>query len=224
MSRFKLLSTILDLLYPPRCVFCRELLDQNERGLCNTCQSKLPWITGQAAEQKIEFVSLCVSPLWYQSEVRDSIHRFKFFGCSGYANTYGRFIAQCTEDHLVDRFDLITWVPLSSHSKKVRGYDQAMLLARSTALELGCSAVKTLRKVRNTNAQSSLKEDSARRANVMGAYEICDPDLIKGKRILLIDDVVTTGSTISECARMLRTYGVADVVCATLARARGSGR
>ena len=196
MGRFSLVSIILDLLYPPRCVFCRKLLNQNERGLCEACQSKLPWLTGKTAEQKPEFISLCVSPLLYQAEVRDSIHRFKFSGCSGYANTYGRFIAQCVGDHLADRYDLITWVPLSSHSKKVR----------------------------KTNAQSSLKDDSARRANVMGAYEVRDPDLISGKRILLIDDVVTTGSTMSECARMLRTYGAADVVCATLARARSSGK
>lgn len=222
MGRFNLVSIILDLLYPPRCVFCRKLLNQNERGLCEACQSKLPWLTGKTAEQKPEFISLCVSPLLYQAEVRDSIHRFKFSGCSGYANTYGRFIAQCVGDHLADRYDLITWVPLSSHSKKVRGYDQAMLLARAAALELGGNAVETLRKVRKTNAQSSLKDDPARRANVMGAYEVRDPDLISGKRILLIDDVVTTGSTMSECARMLRTYGAADVVCATLARARGS--
>ena len=214
-------SFLLDLLFPPRCVFCRKILKRGESGFCEHCQSELPWITGQAAEQKPEFISLCVSPLWYQGDVRESIHRYKFSDRNGYAKTYGRLVAQCVRDHLDGRYDLITWVPLSARSLKKRGYDQAMLLAMAAALELNDVAVETLRKARDTDAQSSLKEDAARRANVLGAYEVVDPVLVEGKRVLLIDDVVTTGSTLSECARTLRTYGAKDVVCATLARARG---
>lgn len=212
---------LLDLLFPPRCVFCKGILKRGESGLCAHCQSELPWIVGQAAEQKLEFISCCVSPLWYQGEIRESIHRYKFSDRNGYAKTYGRLVAQCVTDHLSGRYDLITWVPLSSQSLKKRGYDQAMLLAMAVALELGDVAVETLRKARNTDAQSSLKEDAARRANVLGAYEVVDPIIVEGKRILLIDDVVTTGSTLSECARVLHTYGAVDVVCATLTRARG---
>lgn len=212
---------LLDLLFPPRCVFCKSILKQGESGLCARCQSELPWIVGQAAEQKLEFISCCASPLWYQGKVRESIHRYKFSDRNGYAKTYGRLVAQCVTDHLSGRYDLITWVPLSSQSLKKRGYDQAMLLAMATALELGDVAVETLRKARNTDAQSSLKEDAARRANVLGAYEVVDPVIVQGKRILLIDDVVTTGSTLSECARVLHTYGAVDIVCATLTRARG---
>lgn len=213
-------SFILDLLYPPRCVFCRKLLKTNEWGFCSRCQHELPWIIGQAAEQKLEFISLCASPLWYRDYVRDSIHRYKFSGKSGYATFYGRLVAQCINVHLADKYDLITWVPLASKRLKKRGYDQAMLLAMAAALELDDVAVETLRKNRNTDTQSRLKEEAERRANVLGAYEVVDAELIEGKRILLIDDVVTTGSTLSECARTLRTYGASDVVCATLCRAR----
>ena len=212
---------LLDLLFPPRCVFCKSILKRGEDGLCAHCQSELPWIAGQAAEQSLEFISCCTSPLWYQGDVRGSIHRYKFSDRSGYAKAYGRLTAQCITDRLSGRFDLITWVPLSAKSLKKRGYDQAMLLAMSAALELDDVAVETLRKARSTETQSHLKEDSARRANVLGAYEVVDPALVEGKRILLIDDVVTTGSTLSECARVLRAYGAKDVVCATLARARG---
>ncbi len=215
------LGVLLDLLFPPRCVFCRKILKRGETGLCGSCQSQLPWALEQAAEQKIEFISLCASPLWYQGLVRESIHRYKFSDRSGYAKTYARLVGQCVADHLAGRYDLITWVPLSARSLKRRGYDQAMLLAMAAALELDDVAVETLRKKRDTDAQSSLKEDAARRANVLGAYEIADPALVEGKRLLLIDDVVTTGSTLSECARVLRSYGARDVVCATLARARG---
>lgn len=221
MSCSKFLDAILDLLFPPRCAFCKQLLKSGESGYCDDCQKKLPWLTGQEAEQKFEFVSLCVSPLRYQGDVRESIHRYKFEDRSGYAKAYGFLVAQCVTDHLSDRFDLITWVPLSSKRRKKRGYDQAMLLAKATAINLNSSAVETLRKVRNTDAQSSISDDSARRANVLGAYEVLAPEFINGKRILLVDDVVTTGSTLSECARVLRTFGAKDVVCASLARARG---
>ena len=218
---FRFGTWLLDLLFPPRCVFCQTLLKQGETGFCSRCQTELPWITGQAAEQKPEFISLCASPLWFQGEVRESIHRYKFSDRSCYAATYARLMAQCVSDHLADRFDLISWVPLSAKSLKKRGYDQAELLAKGIAQELGEGALCTLRKVRNTRVQSGLTEDAERRANVLGAYEITEIAQIEGKRILLVDDVITTGSTLSECARMLRTYGAADVVCVTLARARG---
>lgn len=215
-----LISGLLDLLFPPRCTFCGKFLGTGEKEVCSGCKRELPWTQGREAEQGGEFFSLCVSPLWYQDTVRSSFHRYKFKGRTGYAKTYGRLMAQCVRDHLAGRYDLITWVPLSSESLKKRGYDQAMLLAMATALELGEVAAETLIKVRPTDTQSGLRDDSARRANVLGAYRITDPELVTGKRILLIDDVITTGSTISECARILRTAGAGDVVCATLARAR----
>lgn len=129
-------------------------------------------------------------------------------------------VAQCVHDHLAGKYDLITWVPLSEKRKKERGYDQAFLLASAAALELNDVAVETLRKGRDNAAQSGLEGEAERRANVLGAYQPVDPELVEGKRVLIIDDVVTTGSTLSECARMLRSMGASDVVCATLARAR----
>ena len=214
-------EVLLDLIFPPKCVFCKKLLRKGEDGICARCREHLPWCVGPEAEQSMEFISLCASPLWDQDEVRESFHRYKFKGSRGYAKVYGRLMAQCVRDHLAGRYDLITWVPLSEQRRKSRGYDQAMLLAEAAALELGDVAAETLTKVRDTGAQSGLgKDDSARRANVLGAYRPTDPELIAGQRVLLMDDVVTTGSTLSECARTLRTAGAADVVCVTLARAR----
>ena len=211
---------LLDLLFPPKCVFCGRILSSGERDLCARCQSELPWLEGAAAEQTGEFFSLCVSPLRYQDQVRDSIRRYKFKGRRGYHKAYGKLVAQCVHDHLAGRYDLISWVPLSDKRKKERGYDQAFLLAGAAALELDDVAVETLRKGRHTDAQSGLDDDAARRANVLGAYTVVDPELVAGKRVLLIDDVITTGSTMAECARALRTAGAKEVLCATLARAR----
>lgn len=217
------LGALLDLLFPPRCVFCRRLLHRGEEGICPRCQQELPWALGAEAEQTGEFFSLCASPLWYQDQVRASFHRYKFKGVRGYSRTYGRLVAQCVQDHLAGRYDLITWVPLSRARLRQWGYDQAMLLASAAALALDDVAAETLCKVRDTEAQSGLgKNDASRRANVLSAYQVTDPALVEGRRVLLIDDIVTTGSTLSECARVLRTAGATDVVCAALARSRRS--
>lgn len=212
-------AKLLDLLFPPKCVFCGKLLPTGATHLCPRCQEELPWLEGGAAEQTGEFFSLCVSPLRYQDKVRESFHRYKFQGHRGYHKAYGLLVAQCVHNHLAGRYDLITWVPLSSKRKRERGYDQAFLLASAAALELGAVAVETLRKARDNTPQSGLEGEAERRANVLGAYQPVDPELVAGKRVLLIDDVVTTGSTLSECARILRAMGAADVVCAALARA-----
>ena len=213
-------AKLLDLLFPPKCVFCGKILPTGAEHLCPACRKGLPWLEGAEGEQKGEFFSLCVSPLEYRGRVRESVRQYKFRGHRGYHKAYGKLVAQCVHDHLAGKYDLITWVPLSEKRKKERGYDQAFLLASAAALELGDVAVETLRKSRNTDPQSGLEEESARRANVLGAYTAVDPELLAGKRVLLIDDVVTTGSTFSECARVLRTMGAKDVVCAALARAR----
>ena len=134
-------AKLLDLLFPPKCVFCGKILPAGAKHLCPVCQRQLPWLEGAAAEQKGEFFSLCVSPLRYQDKVRDSIRRYKFQGRRGYHKAYGMLVAQCVKDHLAGKYDLITWVPLSDKRKKERGYDQAFLLASAAALELGDVAV-----------------------------------------------------------------------------------
>lgn len=212
-------SVLLDLLFPPKCPFCTKLLEEGQTLLCPDCQRDLPWVQGIQAERKTEFVNLCVSPLWYRDKVRDSHHRYKFSGVRAYAEPYAVLMAQCVTDHLQGRFDVITWVPLSRRRLRKRGYDQSQLLARRMADRLDVPCERLLKKVRDTKAQSGLRGESERRANTLGAYEVYPGVQTAGKRVLLVDDVVTTGATLSECARVLRTAGAAGVVCVTLAAA-----
>lgn len=216
----KLGTAVLDLLFPPKCTFCQKLLEDPRALMCPACQEKLSWLEGPAAERKLEGISLCVSPLWYKDGVRESIHRYKFSGMRQYSKTYGVLTAQCVQDHLEGKYDLISWTPVSRWRKWKRGYDQAFLLARETASHLEMEVTSLLKKVKHNPAQSGIEEDAKRRANVTGVYKVPRPELVKCKRVLLMDDVVTTGETLSECARMLREAGAQDVVCCTLARAR----
>ena len=93
------------------------------------------------------------------------------------------------------------------------------LLAQAVAAELDMEPVPTLRKVRHNRPQSRIHGQAQRRANVLGVYRLEFPEIVKGRRILLLDDIVTTGATAGECARVLLTAGAKEVHCGFMAAA-----
>ena len=156
---------------------------------------------------------------YYKGSVRKSILRYKFQGRTVYAPAFGRFMAMKLQEADMDDFDILTWVPISAARLRKRGYDQMVLVTKAVGKELGVKPEKTLVKVRNTPPQSSIRGIAQRKANVLDAYRVTDPQLIKEKRILLLDDVITTGATASECARTLLTAGAKEVIFAAIATA-----
>lgn len=210
---------LLELLYPPKCPFCGRVLDSGEQGLCAACQCDLPW-TAEGEGQTPEFCDGCLSPLWYRERVPDGVRRYKFGGGRNHARLFGTLMAQCLSDRWQEPVDVLTFVPLSAQRLRERGYDQARLLAERVGELAGLPVEPLLEKARHTGAQSHLEESSARRANVQGAYRVLDGAAVKGRRIILVDDVVTTGATLSECAVCLKAAGAASVTALTLARAR----
>jgi competence protein ComFC len=216
MSAF--FRALLDLLYPPKCVICHRLLEAGEGPVCPACLRELPDYDGP--EPGIRFAERCAVTFYYEDRLRESFLRFKFSGLSFYADTYGKWLAGTIRDKLAGQYDLVSWVPVSRARRRSRGYDQAELLCRAAAKELGAEPVSTLRKKLDTPAQSGLSGRAERAANAVDAYEAVEPARFAGLRILLIDDIVTTGATLSECARVLRTMGAAAVVCAALAAPR----
>jgi ComF family protein len=211
-----LISAILDLLFPPKCVFCSRILDDSEYW-CDDCASSL-LLTADGGRQDGEFYDFCLAPLYYTGSVRKSVLRYKFRGAAAYADAYGKILASCIREHIDVEYDIVSWVPLSSRRKRERGYDQAFLLASATAAELGLEAEETLIKPKDIKPQSELKGKDERIENISGAFEARDPELIKDKCVLLIDDIVTTGSTLEECAKELLKNGAKKVICAALAR------
>ena len=214
-----LVKLVLDLIYPPRCPFCGRVLEVwEEEGLCHQCQKTLPWQL--EVGKQVDFCARCFSPLWYRGSVRRGMEQFKFRGGQIHARLFGTLMAQCLQDRWQKPMDLITWVPLSRKRLRERGYDQAELLARRVGEVTGLPVTAALVKTRNTKAQSSLDADDSRKANVQGVYA-CRPGVdLAGKRVILVDDVATSGSTLAECAACLRKAGAVSVVALTLARAR----
>ena len=216
-------TMLLDLLFPPKCIFCRSLLESSKEQICLKCQRELPWLVGDTARRMVGFTEGCVSPLTYQEDVRESIHRFKFNGRSWYSETYGILLAQCVQDHLEGKYDMISWVPVSKQRKRERGYDQSFLLAYEMGTHLGQQPVELLKKIKHNPPQSGQNSGRARRRNVKNVYTAPWPQRLLGKRILLVDDIVTTGETLSECARTLKMAGAGDIVCVTLASTSEKG-
>ncbi len=213
-----LLSRFLDLLYPPRCVFCHELMPRGVE-LCAHCRETLPYTAGEGQRRRLKGISLCVSPLYYEGVVRESLLRYKFGSLSGYAKIYGEFLTKCIDENDIS-CDSITWVPLSRRRKLLRGYDQARLLAEELSRRTGIPCEGLVRKVRSNPAQSGIGGPAKRRINVAGVYRACAPEKTAGRRILLVDDIVTTGATLSECASVLNKAGAEEVLAITLASTR----
>ena len=208
---------LLDLLFPPKCPFCGRVLD--EVGVCSQCEKTLPWIEEHLCERKVG-QSCCAAPLWYEESVRQALLRLKFHYAPGAAEPLGQLVARCAAEHFSGGFDVVTWVPVSRRRLRSRGYDQARLLAESACRLWEVRPEQLLQKITDNPAQSGLTEEAARRANVLGVYEAAEPERIQGYRILLVDDICTTGATLAECARTLRDAGAADVMCVCAALAR----
>ena len=215
-------EALLDLLFPPKCPFCQRLLHDPRAPLCPNCQACLPWLTGRAGERRVDFTQGCWSPLAYQAQVREAVQRYKFAPAPAYGRPFGLLMAQCARDQGVEA-ELVTWAPLSKKRRRKRGFDQGELLARTVGECLALPVLPLLEKSRHTVPQSSLPDGAARRANALGAYSLLPGGRIEGGRVLLVDDVVTSGATLSECARLLCQGGAKQVLCLTLAQAGGVG-
>lgn len=210
---------LLELLFPTRCILCRDFLNGGKPRICPRCAEAIP-CTENGGKSHGDFFSLCVSSVYYEKSMREAILRYKFQGARVYASAFGTLLASTIYEQLDGRYDIISWVPLDRARRRKRGYDQAELIARKAAEQLRRPCRALLKKKRGVRPQSGTGSPERRRANIAGAYSVPDRALVAGKRILLIDDIVTTGSTLSECAKTLLLAGAEDVCCATLARTK----
>ena len=209
---------LLDLLFPPKCVLCGKLLQKDEQDLCRECRVDSPEYP--IRKERLQFLDSFTAVWYYEGTVRKSLLRYKFYGARSFADAYGRFLAMKLLQAHPEGFDCLTWIPVSPLRKLRRGYDQVELLAEAVGRELGLRPVPMLKKVRHNRPQSGISDAAKRRANVLGAYRERNREAISGKRILLLDDILTTGATAGEAARVLLTAGAKEIHCAAVAAAR----
>jgi len=152
---------------------------------------------------------------FYEGSLRTLIHLFKYSGMKPLAGPLGRLLDRALPPEIP--FDAVVPVPLYWRKKWSRGFNQSELLARHVARRRGIPVLHALRRKRNTATQAGLA-NAGRRRNVAGAFTERAAGAIRGKRILLIDDVMTTGATANACATVLKRCGAKSVSLLTLAR------
>ncbi len=217
-----ILDQIGTLLFPPKCVLCARLLSREELDLCRTCRTEISPF--RKAKKSIPFLESWTALWYYNGNVRKSLLRYKFNNRRSYADTYGRLLAMKIQEEYPQGFDILTWTPISTLRRWRRGYDQVALLAQAVGRELGMEVTPTLHKIRNNPPQSGISGQAQRRANVLGVYRAVEPQAFRGKRVLLLDDILTTGATASEAARVLLTAGAGSVTCAAVAAASNDSK
>jgi ComF family protein len=152
---------------------------------------------------------------FYEDELRKLIHLFKYGRIQTLSAPLGRLLALALPRE--QNFDVIVPMPLHWHKRWQRGFNQAELLAHEIGRRTHTPVRNALRRVRSTASQAGLTS-AKRRANVSGAFQVKRRSTLNGSRVLLIDDVMTTGATAASCARALKRGGASQVTLLTLAR------
>lgn len=219
---------VLWLFFTNRCRYCGELLDKDEI-LCKECTENLPVIKGEKCKYCGAEKSRCIckkhklgfdgitSPFYYDGSIKECITRFKFGNKLVLGSVLAEDMARAIKEDFGDKkFDFICFVPFSKWQKLKRNYNQSEILAEKLAKELNIPLYNIMVKLFETKTQHKINS-RARKGNVFGVYDIKNGAKVKDKTILLVDDVKTSGSTLDDCAWILKIRGASEVYCVTAA-------
>ena len=225
-------------LFPPYCVVCSKALPDGKSVICVKCQEGI----FSSVKTVLPYCSYCriLYPDYFErcrscsgrkspgklysifevnDEIRKYLHSFKYFGRTEIGEELGEKAYEAYKDAaFIADIDLIIPVPLHYRKRLERGYNQAEILAGQLSARFNKQLVSSvLKRVSNTRSQTYLNSQQ-RYANVKNAFRVNDKKAVKGKRILLVDDIVTTGATLYECSKVLRVAGALEVISFTAGR------
>lgn len=232
MNRDELKSFIVSVFFPKRCRYCGGLIRYCET-LCPSCKSGLPTIEPPVCPDcgmsksdcdckgRKHWYNSVFGAFYYEGPIRKAVSRMKFnekkFICKTMAeDMYGVFLREYAQSG----FDYICFVPFTKSKKRKRDFNQAEVLAHELSVLTGIPVLDALECIYDTPPQHSLSS-VYRTGNVFGIYEVKDENSVKNKKLLLVDDIKTTGASLNECAKMLRLYEAESVSCITFAVASG---
>ena len=236
----ELKDDILDFIYPQHCAICRKHLGREERDVCEVCWNSLATLPGPFCPYCRSFYepgdttcSFCQSagragedrriPMVrslgrFDDYYKELIHRFKYGKKIPLGRKLARRLGETTNNnfHFLES-DFLIPVPLHKSRYRERGFNQSQVVAEEVSKISGISLLNNvLKRKKNTKDQTNLSPQQ-REENVRGAFVVTAPEMVSGKRIILVDDVITTGATLSECARMLRQAGAERILGMTIA-------
>ncbi len=240
-----LFAQLLDLVFPPLCHACKVFMPQAGRiHICEPCLATarpvespicricgIPFLTEDGSDhpcgvclKKPPPFAMARAAALHEGAIRDLIHRLKYDGKVQVRRPLALLVAERLAGFAAHASsDLLLPVPLHVKRIRERGFNQAILLGELLAREWRIPFERSLlRRIRWTEPQVNLAA-AERAANVRGAFAVGDPANVKGRRVMLVDDVLTTGSTVSECSRVLRMAGALEVFVVTVARVPAAG-
>jgi competence protein ComFC len=214
---------LVKLLFPQKCIFCGKIIDyESDIEICKTCYKKIPFVDRINYELGFtryydNLICLCK----YSGIIKECLIKFKFYEKVACYRVLSKLMAEKIKKVSNSKnYDMIMSVPLHRKKRKLRGYNQSLLVSRSISKRTGIPEQSLyLKKVRETESQSLLTREK-RYLNVKAAFKISRPKEIKGRSVLIVDDIFTTGSTINECARVLKEAGASRVTALVIASGR----
>ncbi len=203
----------LKFLFPRKCPYCGKIItgDRLECDMCRAGFPQKPYI------RTIPSGNECVAAFKYDGKVREAVKSYKFYGRREYCKSLSAALARVVREYFGEP-DIVTNVPLSKKRLKERGYDQAELIAVEVGRLLSVEYRRTLEKVIDNREQHSLNHEE-RKVNIAGVYRRLEGLDLSGKTVLIVDDIVTSGHTLSECCRMLAENSGVKIICAAAASA-----
>lgn len=231
---------IVDMIYPKVCPVCFEISDSDKNDtICSRCKSRLSYVKeprcarcGKSVDdEESEYCYDCAAKkhiyrqgtaVWnYTPEIQQSIYAFKYRNQREFSKVYAKEMAENC-GHIIRSWNADVIIPIPLHDKKqrIRGFNQAELVALQLGKLLGISVdTSVLVRIKNTAPQKEL-DDIERLKNLENAFNLAQ-SVVKYKKVILVDDIYTTGATIDECAKLLLDAGVSEVFFASLCIGRG---
>lgn len=224
----KIRDLIVTVFYTRRCRYCKTVIDVREN-ICSQCKDEIFRIEGDicfkcgfsekecVCKKKSNLYARICAPYYYSGAAKKAIKRLKYKEDTYIVTSLAEDMAEAFKTHYGEMdFDFCTFVPAHKKNVKKRGYNQAQLLAEELSRILGIPCKRLLVKTAFTSPQHTLNE-SMRSGNLLGSIQLNHryAEKIKDTRILLCDDIKTTGSTLNECAKTLMIHGAAEVDCIT---------
>ena len=220
-------NNIFDFILPRFCCSCKLKLSHDQETMCGACLSKIQRSTPTRLQREFDrkflgkkVIAEFYSPFVFEKdkELQHAIHALKYDKKFPVGIFLGKVLASEIKKHLSNwQFDLIIPIPLHQLKKAERGYNQSYYIAKGVGskLKVGVSD-RTVKRIKYTESQTTMNLNE-REENISGAFKLLHKNAIRGKNILLIDDVITTGATISECGRILLEAGANKIYAASIA-------
>ena len=230
---YDILQQVMGLFIPERCILCGRLILFREHHCCKECFTALEPVNSQCDQcggildgdsclicsARMWFISKNISVLEYGKGMKELLYQFKAGHKKRLHYHFGDIIyKRLMQESFIRSLDLIVPVPVSRKRKRQRGYNQARLMAGETSRQTGLKIKEVLNTVSRKENQKNMSY-SRRFLNVPGRFRVKKGADVAGKSILLVDDVLTTGATINECARILKGAGAGEIFSVTLGRA-----